>query len=222
MNRGALTINFLSVGAACLFSIFSCCAQSLTWQEARSNALSLALSQGKLVLLLAGRHTCGNCNFMQNTVCETTSPAIRQLIQDRFVPWFCVVDTSTEWYPYATGLGSFTLPLICCIDPNNPDAYLDRTTGIQDTQAFYNRLLAQAGGSTTRVVIKQCWASSGRISLSLTNLVSGKINTIERSPDLRTWTPVAVVASAAGGTNWSEPLNGGWTKAFYRVSVMEE
>ena len=179
-----------------------------------------ARSQGKLVLLMAGRHTCGNCNWMQNTVCETTSPPIAQLIQERFVPWFCVVDSSDEWWPYAAGLESYTLPLLCCIDPANPGGYLDRTTGIQDPEAFYARLGAWGGGSATSTVqIQRCLVINGRITLALTNLVSGKNTRVERSLDLKTWMPIAEFASSSAGTTWSGPLQSGESKAFYRVSV---
>ena len=80
--------------------------------------------------------------YMKNTVCETTSPGVKQLILDSYVPWYCDVDASTEWYPYASGLGSFTLPLICIIDPDQPDACVNRTTGIQYPSAFFQRLAA--------------------------------------------------------------------------------
>ena len=56
------------------------------------------------------------------------------------------MDSSTEWYDYASGLGNFTLPLICIIDPNDSDTYLDRTTDVQDSQVFYSRLLHPGEG----------------------------------------------------------------------------
>jgi len=204
-----LFITFL----ASVLSTLAAQAQSLQWQDSKSNAMAMALSQGKRVLLMAGRHTCGNCNYMQNVVCESVSPPIKNFIQAKFVPWFCVVDTSTEWYPYASGLGSFTTPLICCIDPHQPDVYLDRTTGIQAPQTFYTRLLSQAGG----VVITQCSISQGRISLSLTNLVLGQTNCIERSVDLGNWTTISQFVATSNSTNWSESSSSGRPIAFYRT-----
>ena len=130
---------------------------SLTWLKSKTDAMSAAKSQGKLVLLLAGRDTCGNCQYMLNTVCESLSPPVEALIQDRYVPWYSEVDSNADWQPYASGLGSFTLPLICCIDPNTTNQYLDRTTDIQTAQVFYDRLLADA------------IANSPRIQLSLTH-----------------------------------------------------
>jgi hypothetical protein len=83
---------------------------------------------------------------MRFTVCESTSPPIKDLIQEHYIPWYCDVDTSTEWYTYASGLGSFTLPLIAVIDPVSPDTYLNRTTAIQSAADFYTRLWIPAAG----------------------------------------------------------------------------
>jgi hypothetical protein len=77
---------------------------------------------------------------MRFTVCESTSPPIKELILDHYMPWYCDVDTSTEWYAYASGLGSFILPLIAVIDPAAPNTYLSRSTGIQSPADFYARL----------------------------------------------------------------------------------
>ena len=77
---------------------------------------------------------------MRFTVCEQTTPAIRPLIDQHFVPWYSNVDQSSEWWAYAEGLGSFFLPLIAIIDPAKPLIYLDRSTGVQDADVFYARL----------------------------------------------------------------------------------
>jgi hypothetical protein len=183
--------------------------------------MALAYRQGKLVLLVAGRHSCPNCNYMQNTVCETNSPPVKQLLQDQYVPWFCQVDISSEYYSYANGLGTtFILPLICCIDPAAPDTYLDRTTNVQGIQEFYDRLLAQVNRQVTNAQISQWSVTNGTAGLSLTNLTFGKTNRIERSLDLQSWTSIAEVVSVTRGTNWSEPLDAAWSGAFYRVSVL--
>lgn len=116
----------------------------LAWVNSKSVALARASSEGKLVLLLAGRESCGNTRNMRDTVCEMTSPAIRPLIDSKYVPWFCDVDSSTEWQSYASGLGSFTLPLIACINPSSPSTYIDRTTSVQNPNTFHSRLLANA------------------------------------------------------------------------------
>jgi hypothetical protein len=116
-------------------------ADNLVWQTSRATAVSMATTQGKHILLFAGRESCSNCQYMKYTACESTSPAIKDLIEKSFIPWFSDVDNSTEWGVYADGLGGFALPLICVIDLQDSDSYLDRTTGVQDLQVFYSRLL---------------------------------------------------------------------------------
>ncbi len=77
---------------------------------------------------------------MRFTVCEQVSPAIKSLIEEHYIPWYCDVDNSTEWYAYASGLGPFTLPMICIIDPADNSVYIDRTTSVQYADDFYTRL----------------------------------------------------------------------------------
>ncbi len=114
--------------------------EGIIWLTSKDEAMAQALAEGKEVLLLAGRPICSLTTYMKETVCEMTSPAIRNEILAGYIPWYSDVDASTEWGTYSWGLGSFTLPLICRIDPGNPDQYLDRSTGVQDADAFYDRL----------------------------------------------------------------------------------
>ena len=191
---------------------------SLTWLESKIDAMSAAKSQGKLVLLLAGRDTCPNCQYMFNTVCESLSPPIEALIQDRYVPWYSQVDSNADWQPYASGLGTFTLPLICCIDPNPTNQYLDRTTGVQMAQVFYDRLLADAIANSPSI---QLSLTQGMVSLMITNLTVGITNRVERSFDQSDpggWSVVSTFVSSATATNWTEVYDPGCPKAFYRVS----
>ena len=65
--------------------------------------------------------------------------------------------------------------------------------------------------------------SGGAISFGITNLTVGATNTIECSFDLAThaWTAVSSFVAASTSTNWSETLQPGWTKAFYRLHSQE-
>jgi hypothetical protein len=192
---------------------------SLTWLESKTDAVSSAKSQGKLVLLLAGREdTCGNCRYVLNTVCESLSPPVKALIQDRYVPWYCDLDTNADWQPYALGLGNFSLPLICCIDPNTTNQYLDRTTGVPTTQDFYDRLLADAMANGPSI---QLSLTRGMVSLMITNLTVGSTNRVERSfdpSDLGGWSVVSTFVSSATATNWTAVYDPDCLKSFYRVS----
>ena len=124
---------------AFLFILFSVNCYGVEWVSDRDEAVSRAIAEGKMILLLAGRDTCGNCNYMRHTVMEL--PDISEILNDSYVCWYCIVDTSTQWYPYAGGLGSFTLPLICVIDPADPLVYLDRSTSVVYADVFKPRLL---------------------------------------------------------------------------------
>ena len=193
-------------------------AATLTWLESKSDAMSAAKSQGKLVLLLAGRDTCPNCQYMFNTVCESLSPPVKALIQDRYVPWYSEVDSNADWQPYASGLGSFTLPLICCIDPNTTNQYLDRSTAIQTAQGFYDRLLADAMANRPSI---QLSLTTGMVSLMITNLTVGITNRVERSfdpSDPGGWSVVSTFVSSSTATNWTAVYDPVCPKAWYRVS----
>ena len=135
----------------CLFGMIICgimiscilpcaAAAELVWQSSKQMALELAIQQNKKVLLLAGRDTWSNTTYMKFTVCEQTSPPVKSVIEEHYIPWYCNLDNSTEWITYASGLGSFTLPLICIIDPFDSENYLDRSTGVQYAEDFYTRL----------------------------------------------------------------------------------
>jgi thioredoxin-related protein len=85
-----------------LWSGSSIASTNLVWKTSKETAVSVAKAQRKYILLLGGRETCGNCQYMKYTVCESTSPAIKDLIEQSFIPWYCDVDNSTVWYDYAS------------------------------------------------------------------------------------------------------------------------
>lgn len=119
---------------------------AISWYTTRAQAVAAAQSSGKLILLVAGRNTCPNTQFMKTDMCERAG--IRAVIDPYYVGWYCLVDTSTEHYSYTSGLGSYTLPLICVIDPADPLNYLDRSTNRQtDEAAFRARLLSHVNAS---------------------------------------------------------------------------
>jgi len=113
-------------------------AASLVWSNTREQARASALSQGKLMLLLAGRPTCENCNYMKNEACEASN--VRPVIDEVYVPWFSNIDYSSEWERYAVNLGYFTLPLICMIDPATTNTWLFRQTALCTPSTLESRL----------------------------------------------------------------------------------
>ena len=113
-------------------------ANPIAWHGTRAAAVAAALSSGKLVLFVAGTETCAYTQYMKVTVCE--APDVREVIDAGYVGWFCDMETSTEWFSYAGGLGGILLPLICVIDPTDPAHYLDRSTDTQTESVFKDRL----------------------------------------------------------------------------------
>ena len=76
---------------------------------------------------------------------------------------------------------------------------------------------------TIRLTVFNVAISGGAISLGISNLTDGVTNIIERSFDLTTngWTAVTNIVATSTSTNWSETIQPGWTKAFYRLHSQE-
>jgi hypothetical protein len=207
-------VSYLAMWASC------CQAQPLTWVDSKAQALALAQSQGKMVLLLAGRGGCAECDYMHNTVCEYAEPPIKALIQEVYVPWFCNIDDSDEWRPYAAGLPSFPLPLICTIHPTNSAGYVDRSISFQIPDTFYSRLLIIAGFQFTNAHFSSISLSNGVARIAVNQLTFGATHYLERSLDLQQpdgWLPVTNFVSLSRTNSFIDPLDNGWTNVFYRI-----
>lgn len=109
-------------------------AAELNWQTRKSDAISVAKNECKLILLLAGRDGCSNCFVMKNQVLE--SDTVKPLMEYLFVPWYCNIDQSDEYQQYRQGLDRLMLPLAVVIDPYKPDDYVARITNQVSEQEF--------------------------------------------------------------------------------------
>lgn len=197
-----------------------CQAQPLTWITSQTEALALAQSQGKMILLLAGRGLCAECDYMHNVACESAEPPVKALIQEAYVPWFCNIDLSDEWRPYAAGLPSFPLPLICTIHPTNSAGYMDRSVSIQTPKTFYSRLLTLAGIQFTNAHFNSLSLSNGVARIEVSQLTFGATHYLERSLDLQQpdgWIPVTNFVSLSRTNSLMDPLDHGWRNVFYRI-----
>lgn len=130
----------------------------LTWAKDRTTAVAAAKSQGKKIILLAGRETCPTTTGMRDIACESPrinsathlpeplDPLIKRLIWERFIPWFIDIDRIPDdtqlytWYRPGDGKDYF-LPMIAVIDPANPQTYVDRSYGNQNFKTLYDWLL---------------------------------------------------------------------------------
>ena len=88
--------------------------KALVWHTSLNEAI--AASDGKFVLMVAGRDTCGNTNYFRNIVCET--PDIKANLVANYSLWYCNVDATDGFWKYVSGGGGY-LPFIAIIDPKN-------------------------------------------------------------------------------------------------------
>jgi len=163
------------------------------------------MSQGKLILLLAGRPTCSYCIYMKETVCEGAN--VRPLIDEVYVPWFSDIDVDSDYLPYATNLGGFTLPMSCMIEPRITNSLLWRVTGPYTAGAFedFLRLGArlappQADNLVSEQVIQD-------IHYQVTGHIWTNVHATGVLYRVTVGTNTAgAFSNATGATNWIAPL----------------
>ena len=109
-------------------------AESLVWLSSLADARASALNQDKLILLMAGSPACSHCIYMETVVCEAAN--VRPIIDEIYVPWFSDLGYATDYQPYASGLGSWSYPLSCMIDPRTEGVWLLRQNGSYAAQTF--------------------------------------------------------------------------------------
>ena len=219
MNR-VLSIAITALVSCLVTSSSISQAQPLTWIDSQDQALSLATNQGKMILLLAGRPGCAECDYMHDTVCESVTPPVQALIQEGYVPWYCDIDNSNEWRTYGADLTSFTLPMICIINPTNAAVYVDRSFNIQRAETFYPRLLNQAGFQMTNAHINSISVSNGVARIEVSNLIFGATNDLERSVDPQLpgrWISATNFVSLSRTNIMEDPVDPGFERVFYRI-----
>ena len=101
------------------------------WFTSKDEAMAEARRTGKKVFLLSGRDSCFN-TMMTREACA--DPDVLRKLGEKCVLWYSDCDTQfMETYMYTLDLGGYTLPLVCVIDPNDPDNYLKQwTSGYMD------------------------------------------------------------------------------------------
>lgn len=101
---------------------------ALTWQTSFAAAKAAAIAQNKLIVLVGGRDSCGNCRYMYSTTFEQA--AVRNVVDLAYVPWKADLDRDSDWEVYESGMGDYGLPLIVLIDPLAASGYIHRYQGI--------------------------------------------------------------------------------------------
>lgn len=101
------------------------------WHRDKATAINTAKEQKKNILLLYGRNTCPRCNAAKEIINEAS---INQIVNKNFILWYCNIDNEIKKkqgieYREVLGQESIPLPLLCVIDPNNPEPALASSTG---------------------------------------------------------------------------------------------
>ena len=98
------------------------------WYTNKSEAFEAAEALGKRVFMVCGRDSCPNTTYVRLTACESDS--VKPILASDYVLWYCDCDKQVSDYAdYELGLGGYTLPLVCIINPETPDTYVARRTG---------------------------------------------------------------------------------------------
>lgn len=108
-------------------------------------AVAAARRMNRRILLVMGRESCWNT---QATLFNSIPSSTVWPLWDTnlgYVLWYSNCDRQSDAYGYASGLGSYTLPLVCIIDPQDMSKYVDRVTGYQNEDALKSFLDRNAG-----------------------------------------------------------------------------
>ena len=110
------------------------------WATRRSEAVEAAKAEGKRILMVCGLDSDSATSDARFTACEDAS--VRSLLQEGYVLWYCDYDGQYgEYSYYGYDLESFYLPLVCIVDPIEPDRYVARSTGRLKTEELRQMLL---------------------------------------------------------------------------------
>jgi hypothetical protein len=192
------------------FSLFELDAQTLVpYTTDRNTALAEAYKQKKMVLLVAGTDACVACQQLESIVFQTTSPALKQLIENYLIWWYCPIDHGCNDYTnYSADVGSYPLPLVCIINPYTYTNYLYRGFGYNTASYLLSKFSTAISSQPILSVIPY---SVDQIQL-IWNNPSGTMFQVQSLTDLkRTW---KTIVSSAGPVIL---LQTGET-AFYRLA----
>ena len=98
------------------------------WYTNKTEAFEAAEALGKRVLMVCGRDSCPNTTYVRLTACENDS--VKPILTSDYVLWYCDCDKQiSDYADYEQGLGGYTLPLVCIINPETANKYIARRTG---------------------------------------------------------------------------------------------
>ena len=96
------------------------------WYTLRSEAIAAARKSGKKIFLICGRDTCHDA---KTTMLSCEEPTVNPELTAKCVLWYSNYDTQESETRRYLPLESFTFPVVCVIDPDDPEYYIKRATG---------------------------------------------------------------------------------------------
>lgn len=111
------------------------------WYESKEEAFSIAKEQKKHVLLIMGEKSCSYCLIAKNHI---NKPGLKEVAKDNFILWYCDTNKSREGDVYDSMYASASMPLVCIIDPNDPESRQSHINGkisTDDMRNFLNKNL---------------------------------------------------------------------------------
>ena len=110
--------------------VSGCCdeleAASGQWYMSRSEAIAAAKRAGKKIFLLCG---CDLCYDARTTKSSCEDPNVKPELTAKCVLWYSNHDTQENEHGKYLPCGDFAFPVVCVIDPYDPDTYIKRATG---------------------------------------------------------------------------------------------
>ena len=116
------------------------------WYTDKDEAFEAAQALGKRVFMVCGRDSCPNTTYVRLTACE--SDVAKPILSSEYVLWYCDCDKQEPDYcDYTDGLGSYTLPLICIVNPESRNKYVGRRTGFTTADELAEFLTSHSEGT---------------------------------------------------------------------------
>ena len=110
--------------------VSGCCDDSETdagqWYTSRREAIAAAKKSGKKIFLLCG---CDLCYNAQTTKSSCEDQRVKPELAAKCVLWYSNHDTQANEHSKYLPCGDFAFPVVCVIDPYDPDTYIKRATG---------------------------------------------------------------------------------------------
>ena len=111
-------------------TVSGCCDEVETaagqWYTSRREAIAAAKKSGKKIFLICG---CNQCYNAQTTKSSCEDQRVKPELTAKCVLWYSNHDTQEQEHGKYLPCGDFAFPVVCVIDPNDPDTYIKRATG---------------------------------------------------------------------------------------------